>query len=152
MEALVGPPGLATAFLCSFAASQSICRYPMSPITAPVESLLATLHRDLTIPEAWRREGVEAPTEESVGSALRLSQRLFAAYGIIPYKVTASKEGGVYLAYESPANFNILRIEVDNELDVVAVVSDGKAILASGVLEDDATEAEIIRSFQRDLA
>jgi hypothetical protein len=66
--------------------------------------------------------------------------------------VTASKEGGVYLAYKSPANFNILRIAVDNELDVVAVVSDGKTILASGDLEDDRAEAEIIGALQRGLA
>jgi hypothetical protein len=124
----------------------------MASITAPVDSFLATLHRDVAIPEAWRREGVEAPTEESVESALHLSQRLFVAYGIIPYKVTASREAGVYLAYKSPANFNILRIEVDNELDVVAVVSDGKSILASGVLEDHAMESEIIGAFRRDLA
>jgi hypothetical protein len=124
----------------------------MVPTTAPVDSFLATLHRDVSIPEAWRREGVEPPAGECVESALALSRRLFTAYGIIPYKVTASKEGGVYLAYKSPANSNILRIEVDNELDVVAVVSDGKSILASGVLEDDRAEAEIIGSFQRELA
>ena len=124
----------------------------MVPTTAPVDSFLATLHRDIAVPEAWRREGVEPPSQPCVEAALGLSRRLFAEYGIIPYKVTASKEGGVYLAYKSPANSNILRIEVDNELDVVAVVSDGKAILASAVLENDATEADIIRSIQRDLA
>ena len=120
--------------------------------TAPADSFLATLHRDVAIPEAWRREGVESPTEGCIEAALQLSQRLFGTYEMIPYKVTASKEGGVYLAYKSPANLNILRIEVDNDLDVVAVVSDSKAILASGVLEDDAKEAEIIGVFQRELA
>lgn len=124
----------------------------MVPTTAPVDSFLATLHRDVAVPEAWRREGVEPPSQPCVEAALGLSRRLFAEYGIIPYKVTASKEGGVYLAYKSPANFNILRIEVDNELDAVAVVSDGNAILASGVLEDDAAEAEVIGVFQRGLA
>ncbi len=78
--------------------------------------------------------------------------RLFDNYGLIPYKIVPSKEGGVFAAFKNPLNENILRVEVDNELDVAAVVSDGHSILESALIEDDDSERSLIECFNRQLA
>lgn len=92
-----------------------------------------------------------APTQDACRFARQFLQGLFSSYGIIPYKVTHSKEGGIYAAYRSPRDSGVLlRVEIDNELDVVATVSRNKEIVASGFFESD--EAGIIRAFDERLA
>ena len=78
--------------------------------------------------------------------------RLFFRYGILPYKVSVSREGGIFAAFQNPRNKNILRVEVDNDLDVVAVVSDGVSILESGLLQGDDVELAVIESFDSAMA
>jgi hypothetical protein len=113
---------------------------------------LRSLVDNLSMPESWRIEGVEEPTQDCMIYAGTVLRRLFESFGLIPYKTSISKDGGILAAYRSSHGRNILRVEVDNELDAVAVVTDGVAILNSGLLEGDDTERSIIDSFNRDLA
>jgi len=106
----------------------------------------------LSLPRAWVLDGTEEPSPDCLTWSLQVLCRLFDNYGLIPYKIVPSKEGGVFAAYKHPTNQNILRIEVDNELDVVAVVSDGQSVLESGLLEDDDSERSLIECFNRQLA
>ena len=94
----------------------------------------------------------EQPSPDCLEWSLQVLCRLFDNYGLIPYKIVPSKEGGVFAAYKNPLNANILRVEVDNEFDVVAVVSDGQSVLESGLLEDDDLEQSLIRCFIPKLA
>lgn len=117
-----------------------------------VSNHLEGLVTNLSMPKAWQEEGVEAPSPACHQYSLQVLRRLFDSYGIIPYKITVSKDGGVFAAYKTPQSKNILRIEVDNELDVVAVVSDGDSILDSGLLEADDLEQSLINRFNRSMA
>jgi hypothetical protein len=120
----------------------------LRPVAAHLESLVD----NLVIPHSWRIEGFDAPTASCLIFSKSILRRLFDNYGFLPYKIAASKEGGVFAAYRTPSGKITLRVEVDNELDVVAVVSDGHQILDSGFLEADDIERSIIDSFTRALA
>jgi hypothetical protein len=142
-DALFGRPPGVTAI--NFADSSED---ELSPVIQHIQSLVS----NLSMPEAWRKEGVEEPSEDCIMYAGTILRRLFENYDLIPYKTSVSKDGGIFAAYRSPHNKNILRVEVDNELDAVAVVTDGAEILSSGLLEGDDTEHSIIRSLTRIMA
>lgn len=78
-----------------------------------------------------------------------LLRRIFDEYGLIPFKTAYSKDGGIFAAYRNHLNQNILRIELDNELDAVAVVSDGVSILNSAVLDAGEDEYFVMANFNR---
>jgi hypothetical protein len=122
------------------------------PVTSPVEMHLQALIKHLSMPKSWIDEQVEPPTEDCKRYSFEVVRRLCATYGIIPYKITVSKGGAVFAAYRNPHNNRVLRIEVDNDLDVAAVVSDGQAIVDSGLLEGDDFERSLVGSFDRQLA
>ena len=124
---------------------------------APFHLQLVELHfksqlDNLSLPPAWTREGTPLPLSDCLEWSLQVLCRLFDNYGLIPYKIMPTKEGGVFAAYKNPLNGNVLRVEVDNELDVVAVVSDGQSILESCLLEDDDMERSLINTFDSQLA
>jgi predicted DNA-binding antitoxin AbrB/MazE fold protein len=125
---------------------------PATENSSPVEKHLQALIAHLSMPKSWIDEQIEGPTDECKRYSLQVVRRWFLAYGLIPYKITISKDGGVFAAYKNPHNNRILRIEVDNDLDVVAVVSDGEAILDSGLLEGDDREQSLLGSFDPPLA
>ncbi len=126
---------------------------PCTPeLSAPIDMHLQGLIRHLAMPKSWVDEQAQGPTEDCKRYSFEVVRRLCVTYGIIPYKITVSKEGGVFAAYRNPHNDRILRIEVDNDLDVAAVVSDGLAILDSGLLEADDLERSLIGCFDPHLA
>lgn len=112
-----------------------------------ISNHLAAMLKNARMPASWMEEGIENPTSDCRYFTLNLLSRLSTEFGIIPYKVAFSKEGGLFAAYRSD-NGNVLRIEVDNELDAVAVVSDGIEILDSGLLEADDLERGILNAFK----
>jgi hypothetical protein len=118
-------------------------------VASPIADHFSGILNNLSMPKSWIEEGVESPTAECMKHSFFVINRLFETYGILPYKITMSKEGGIFAAYKNPRNKNILRLEVDNELDVVAVVSDGVAISQSGILGGDDRECSIIDAFDR---
>jgi hypothetical protein len=116
-----------------------------SPVYQHLDSLIANLF----MPTSWRDEGIEEPSDDCKIYARTVFRRLFDQFGLIPYKTSISKDGGLYAAYRSACGRNTLRIEIDNELDAVAVVSDGAAILSSGLLEGDDDERSIVDALNR---
>jgi hypothetical protein len=112
-----------------------------------VQSHLSSVLNTLKMPRSWMNDRVEKPTKYCVEYSLTVLSRLSEKYQLIPYKVAYSKEGAIFAAYRNTNNVNTLRIEIDNDLDAVAVVSDGGRILDSGLLEDDDLEESIIDAF-----
>jgi|GEM_PF-4143404 len=109
-----------------------------------VQDHIRGLLNKLRLPASWAEEGVHHPTEECVKQSLKIMLRLFARYGIIPYKSAASREGGTFAAYRASKNNNILRLDVDNELDAVAVVSDGTSVLCSAFIGHDSDKLDTL--------
>jgi hypothetical protein len=121
-------------------------------VFSPVETYLEGLIAHLSMPKSWIDEQIGGPTEDCKRYSFEVLRRLFGTYGVIPYKIAFSKDGGVFAAYKNPHNNRILRIEIDDDLDVVAVVSDGQAIVESGLLEGDDLERSLLASFDPQLA
>ncbi len=106
---------------------------------------------DANVPVRWREEGVADPTQDCRQSCLKLTEQLFIEHGLLPSKVVASRQEGIYLEYKSPHGGRTLGIEVDNELDIVAAVSDAHEVLASGAFEGGGAD-ELLRTFFNGLA
>ena len=116
-----------------------------APRIDPVDYLKGRID-DARVPLRWREDGVAEPTEDCRRSCLELTGQLLAKHGMLPSKVVASRQEGIYLEYKSPQSGRTLGIEVDNELDTVAVVSDANQILASAAFDDEEAE-KLLRIF-----
>jgi hypothetical protein len=92
---------------------------------------------DARIPQRWCDEGVAEPTDDCRRVSLMLAERLFHTHGLLPVKVVASRQEGIYLSYKAPFRGCTLGIEIDNELDAVAVVADAHGTLASAPFEGE---------------
>jgi prevent-host-death family protein len=106
---------------------------------------------DARVPPRWREEEVAEPTDDCRRFCLELTQQLFEMHGLLPSKVVASRQEGIYLEYKSPQSGRTLGIEVDNELDAVAVVADTNGTLASAPFDGDEA-LELVRIFFGGLA
>ena len=111
----------------------------------PMEFLKGRID-DVRVPPRWRDEGVAEPSNDCRNLCLSHSQRLYVSFGLLPSKVVASRQEGIYLEYKLPQGGRTLGIEVDNELDVVAAVSDANGILASAAFEGEDAE-RLLRIF-----
>ena len=116
------------------------------PIDDSVDEFLLGRVFDANVPSRWREEGVADPTDDCRRMCLELAEQLFAKHGLLPSKVVASRQEGIYVEYKSSKNGRTLGIEVDNQLDVVAVVSDAKQTFASSVFEGEEAEG-LLRVF-----
>ena len=115
-----------------------------------VEYLLGRI-QDAKLPPRWAEEGVAEPSDDCRRTCFTMAERLFVERELIPSKVVASRQEGIYVEYKTPRSDRLLGIEVDNELDVVAVVSDANQILASAAFEGDEA-LELLRIFFGGLA
>ena len=91
----------------------------------------------LKMPQRWKSENVESPTRDCLHWAKQTLGRLATQYGMTPNRVAYSVEGGIFVAYLSPDGTRVLNLEIDNDIDVVATISEGKAVLESVVMEDE---------------
>lgn len=119
---------------------------PFCAVNEYIESLVATVE----IPAGHLDSDAEPPTADCLEYSSQFLQQLFAAYGMIPYKVSISTCGAIYAAYRNPQSGSVLRTEIDNELDVVATVSRSGKIVASGFFRRD--EAVLVNAFDPRLA
>lgn len=119
-----------------------------NPIHYYIDGQLANME----FPGSWEAEGVSKPSERCIEHTRAYLYRLGDLFGILPFKVAYSKEQAVLAAYRNSANRNVLRLEIDEDLDAIANVSDGKRILASAVLENETEEKRLIRVFDPRLA
>jgi prevent-host-death family protein len=114
---------------------------------------LSTIHdylksrlSDARVPARWSQEGISDPTKDCRELSFRQADQLFQNRRLLPAKVVATRREGIYLEYKSPIGGRVLGIEVDNDLDVVAAVSDAEKVLASAAFEGDEAE-ELLRIF-----
>jgi hypothetical protein len=86
------------------------------------------------------------PSQECGHLAAQVVRRLHSFHGILPYKITTSGEA-IYFAYENPKIDAVLRVEVDNDLDVVSTLSIGRQVAESAILDGGAEELHICCRF-----
>ena len=100
------------------------CEIHIEPIIIE-EHLLNLIFNKMYFPESWKAKGVAPPNITAKFMAFDICDSLFKDYGIIPYIVTPTIEEGVYIEYDKNGEI-ALEIEVFNDLDVVAIVSNYK--------------------------
>ena len=105
----------------------------------PVDQFLRSRIADAALPAPWKDEGVDDPTIECRDYGLSIARGLYANSKLIPHRVAASKQGGIFLAYKRSDGKRTLGVEIDNDLDAVGVVSNDTDVLASGAFEGEGT-------------
>ena len=101
---------------------------------------IAKLVEQITLPPHWIKEGITPPSSACQNKTIEICERLFREHEILPLLVASSKVGGIYAKYNIET-FD-LRIEIDNDLDCVAVASHGKQVVASSYLGQGHLEEE----------
>ena len=131
----------------------------LTPITGAEKDLERRAAREFlvarissaAVPSRWREEGVVEPSDDCRRLSLVLAERLLHEHALIPTKVVASRQEGIYLEYQSPRTGRTLGVEIDNDLDAVAVISDATEVLASAPFENEELE-RLVRIFVGELA
>lgn len=85
----------------------------------------------LTIPKKWKVEGIKAPNLICKTYASSIASQLYNEYSIYPERINSSVEEGIMLYYKNNDNNNELNIEVYNDLDVAALISNNNEIIKS---------------------
>ena len=114
----------------------------------PILEYLSARVYSIVIPDKWRLEEISAPTIRCKEIGSEIVRKLYKNYSIIPDRVSATVEGGIYLRYEDYRSENSLSIEVYNDLDIAAIVTKKKEILGSFDINDQNVE-ETIRIFKK---
>ena len=84
--------------------------------------------RHLSIPR--KEEGVEHPTPECVSLSLEIGRTIFLRFGMLPIRVSSSKEGGIFFTYLHEIHPNRhLFIEVYNDNSIATLINDHKNII-----------------------
>lgn len=87
--------------------------------------------------------GGESPTDSCFEESRNLLETMYARFRRLPSKVVTTKSGSVYLCYRNTRNDVTLRVEVDNDLDIVATINTKNGLIESGVFEDDFADQAI---------
>lgn len=83
------------------------------------------------MPVRWLSDGIEEPNYLCKIKASEVAARLCREYNYFPERVGASSEGGIMLHYINYINYKTLSIEIDNDLEIAAIVNQQKTILKS---------------------
>ena len=83
------------------------------------------------ISERWLSEGIEEPNYLSKIKAFEVAALLYNEYSFFPERVGASSEGGIMLHYINYNNDKTLSIEIDNDLEIAAIINQYKTIVKS---------------------
>lgn len=102
---------------------------------------------DLEVPSAWVEEGSAHPTDTCRIKTCQVVSDLFEAYHLIPHRVGASRIGGILALYRYDGSDLELELEVDNELDVVGVLSTDKEVIDSAELSGPDEWRDFVRRF-----
>lgn len=134
-----------------FTLSENICWSTVTPVfspTTPVHNHIKEIMIDqISLRKRWEIEGIKPPNIFCKNKTKDICIYLFDKYEIIPKKVDASKEEGIFVLYLNPKNDRTLEIEIYNDLDVAAIVTDNNRIVASKDIEQLSFDS-IIRFFK----
>lgn len=104
-------------------------------IPSNIEQHLSSLVQDAVLPAAWKSEGVDSPSKECYTTAHEFLKSMYRKYGMLPSKVVATKSTTIYIRYYNAATLKALRVEIDDDLDVIASLSDGSKFPEAGAFE-----------------
>ena len=85
----------------------------------------AMIFEQLYFPIEWDKEKVNRPNLSSKNMAMDVCKSLYDKYSLIPFKISPTKEEGVYIRfdYSSASIKRSLIIEVYNTLEIAAIIT-----------------------------
>jgi hypothetical protein len=83
------------------------------------------------LPAKWILKGTQPPTVKARELAYEVWESLYRKFGLLPIRISASVEGGITLSYHQPINGRVLAVEVYNDLEVAALINEGRTIVYS---------------------
>jgi hypothetical protein len=96
------------------------------------------------LPQRWREDGVVPPNHNAKQKGAELVSFLYNKFSMIPIKIGATVEGGIFLKFNSLYSGNDIAIEIYNDLDVAALVTrNKKPILAIDIHNEKDLEMAI---------
>lgn len=113
------------------------CDVAQMQLPSNIQDHLADFVHDAKFPEQWRVDNIESPSPDCYRSTLELLKQIYCRYGTLPSKVVATRSSTIYACYRNTRSGFTLRIEVDNDLDATAVVSNGSGQIEAGAFEDE---------------
>ena len=78
----------------------------------------------ITLRKRWEIEGIKPPNIYCKNITKKICLSLFDKHNIIPHKIDASIEEGIYVLYLNTRKNRTIEIEIYNDLDVAAIVTD----------------------------
>ncbi len=119
------------------------------PVTEfdPVSNFLQSQVYDITIPKKWEIDGILSPTIICKEETARIVTKLYKNYKIIPLRVSATIEEGTFLKYKDYNSAKELSIEIYNDLDIAAIITQNNRIIRTIDIIDENFE-EVIKIFQ----
>ncbi|HEB30156.1 MAG TPA: hypothetical protein ENI15_04690 [Spirochaetes bacterium] len=112
-----------------------------------IKDYLSAKIYSIIIPRKWKDEDISSPTIKCKEISSKLVIRLFDNYEIIPDRSSATIEGGIFLLYIDFTSGNRLSIEVYNDLDIAAIITNNKKIIKAFDIDDETIE-KVICTFQ----
>lgn len=103
----------------------------------PIEDHLIAKVYSVILPEKWRSEGISPPTIKCKEISSELVLTFYHDYTIIPERISATIEGGIFVKYIDYVSGNCLSIEVYNDLDIVAIITNNKQIVKIIDIDDE---------------
>jgi hypothetical protein len=92
----------------------------------------------IRLPTHWVEEGVPEPNMACKLKASEICKQIFEVYEKMPDRIAPTKEGGVFIAFDSPSGNKTLFIEVYNDLEAGFLLNDNerKQIVTSDDIAD----------------
>lgn len=91
-----------------------------------MEYIEQKIFKKLVFPVSWEKDGISKPNLAAKDNAFNICRKLFESDNLIPDKILASKEEGIFISYDfADDDFNrSLIIETYNNVETAAIVCD----------------------------
>ena len=100
----------------------------------------------VTLPKRLLSENIAPPTIECKNKAQSIISKLYRDFSIHPIRISASIEEGIFIKYTNYSNQRDLSIEIYNDLNVAAIVTENEETIISRDIYDESF-SEIYRMF-----
>ncbi|KJU84490.1 hypothetical protein MBAV_003317 [Candidatus Magnetobacterium bavaricum] len=108
--------------------------------------------KSIPFPDKWHLEGISPPTDDCKETTISVIEYIYDCFKIIPIfkRVEVTIEEGIFIKYVNNTNGNELSIEIYNDLEKAAILTNAKEIkLAVDIIENTEFD-DIIKAFLND--
>lgn len=98
----------------------------LSSTTTFLDEIRHKIFEKINFPKEWEEEQIAKPNLESKTKAFEICKFLLEKHSLYPDRIAPTKEEGVFLSYNTESKNKSLIIEIYNNLEVAAIVTNNK--------------------------